>query len=208
MSENIEFFPIPIENLRIDSILSFDLYLKRKEKYVLYRNRKLKVTYDDIDNLVASKTKNLFIQKSERESYRRYIEKHIGNILSDERIPLEKKSRILYGVSTDLMRQAFSKNLSKETMERSYSLTSNTVKHLVKEPRGFHALLRLTPHDYYTYTHSINVSIYSIMLAIESGILEISKIEEIYLGELMRSEDAREGLSAFMEKRKPEWKNR
>jgi cyclohexa-1,5-dienecarbonyl-CoA hydratase len=33
-------------------------------------------------------------------------------------------------------------------------------------------------------------------------------IEEIYLNELMKTEDAHEGLNAFMEKRKPEWKNR
>lgn len=36
----------------------------------------------------------------------------------------------------------------------------------------------------------------------------MSKAEEIYLGDLMRTEDAHEGLSAFMEKRKPQWKNR
>ena len=32
-------------------------------------------------------------------------------------------------------------------------------------------------------------------------------IEDIYLNELMNTEDAQEGLNAFLEKRKPEWKN-
>lgn len=36
----------------------------------------------------------------------------------------------------------------------------------------------------------------------------ISRAEELYLGDLMQTEDVHEGLTAFMEKRKPEWKNR
>ena len=33
-------------------------------------------------------------------------------------------------------------------------------------------------------------------------------VEDIYLGDLMETEDANEGLAAFMEKRKPVWKDR
>jgi len=32
-------------------------------------------------------------------------------------------------------------------------------------------------------------------------------IEDIYLDELMKTADAQEGLEAFLEKRRPEWKN-
>ena len=35
----------------------------------------------------------------------------------------------------------------------------------------------------------------------------IKKIEDIYLNELMKTSDANEGLSAFLEKRQPVWKN-
>ena len=33
-------------------------------------------------------------------------------------------------------------------------------------------------------------------------------VEELYLNELMETEDANEGINSFLEKRKPIWKNR
>src|SRR5260370_41899490 len=43
-----------------------------------------------------------------------------------------------------------------------------------------------------------------------NGALEsaLTKVENLYLHELMKTEDAQEGVRAFMEKRKPEWRNR
>jgi cyclohexa-1,5-dienecarbonyl-CoA hydratase len=48
-----------------------------------------------------------------------------------------------------------------------------------------------------------------IQLGLEENFLDgLEKIEKMYLEELMASEDAHEGLEAFLEKRKPVWKNK
>lgn len=49
--------------------------------------------------------------------------------------------------------------------------------------------------------------------AIDSGLIEstadaMHKAEAIYMKELMKTEDAQEGLRAFLEKRQPNWRNR
>jgi len=36
----------------------------------------------------------------------------------------------------------------------------------------------------------------------------LERVEDLYLNELMKTEDAHEGVKAFMEKRKPDWRNR
>src|SRR6266404_2931487 len=36
----------------------------------------------------------------------------------------------------------------------------------------------------------------------------LKRIEDLYLNELMKTEDSREGIQAFMDKRKPDWRNK
>jgi cyclohexa-1,5-dienecarbonyl-CoA hydratase len=45
----------------------------------------------------------------------------------------------------------------------------------------------------------------SLYMSVNEG---MTAVEQLYLGELMKTEDSREGLNAFLERRKPIWKNK
>jgi len=68
----------------------------------------------------------------------------------------------------------------------------------------------------YVRTHIVPHSASSLRLAVRAAragfsercLADLERAETLYLRELMRTEDAVEGLKAFLEKRAPEWRNR
>lgn len=93
----------------------------------------------------------------------RIVEK-IKDILSDNEIPPQRKAKVVYKSSVDLtynlLRRPTQKNI-KEYKEGIFDL----VDHLLVNDELSNYLLDITSHDYSTYTHSVNVGVYSILLA-------------------------------------------
>ncbi|UCD37492.1 MAG: HD-GYP domain-containing protein [Fidelibacterota bacterium] len=79
--------------------------------------------------------------------------------------PVEKAG-IVYGSSIDMMNNL----LEQPTMpaiQKSKTIIRVVVNHMLKEEDSAHNLKEVAEHDYYTYTHSVNVGMLSIMLGKE-----------------------------------------
>ncbi|MCD6569629.1 MAG: hypothetical protein J7L53_02890 [Deltaproteobacteria bacterium] len=162
----MSFKPIPIEIMQIDAEKSFRLYIKVKNKFVLFAGKSIVFTEEHKARLLASGLKRLYVRDTDEEPLKRYTAKHMDKILSDPHVAPKIKAKIFYSSSTYTMEEVF-KDPRAETISEMKNTINPMVKLLLEDQDIMRNLLVLTEHDYYTYTHSVNVGIFATALAIK-----------------------------------------
>ena len=84
--------------------------------------------------------------------------------IHDKRLTPEKRADVVYQSSVELMGKLLDDPKAENIMEAKQGI-SEIVDMVFSQDDTSHYLLRITSHDYYTYTHSVNVGIFGIMLA-------------------------------------------
>ena len=183
-----EFHPIPLDSLRISSVLDFDLYLPRDEdgddqrrRFALYRRHNLPIRKDHLERLSESGHEAVYVAAGERGKYQHYLEDHLGSILRDERIESERKVAILYDAASGLVRDVWRDPSLPESQRRCAALVKNTFNCLLGQRPSVGYLVSAMSRQYSTYTHSVNVCLYSLALAKHLG-LGVTAVEELGLG--------------------------
>ncbi|MBF0344959.1 MAG: HD-GYP domain-containing protein [Nitrospirae bacterium] len=94
----------------------------------------------------------------------RLVTDELKEAVRDDKLPPEKKARIVYDSATVIMAKLFddpkAKNIS-AAKEGIYDI----VDLIISDDKTSLNLLQITSHDFYTYTHSVNVGLLSIMLS-------------------------------------------
>jgi len=76
----------------------------------------------------------------------------------------EGKAKIIYNQSIEIMQSLMKRPTVKNICE-SKSEVVELVQHMVDNQDMFRYFIKINSHDYYTYTHSVNVGVFSTMLA-------------------------------------------
>jgi len=181
------YIPISLDSLRIDTITDFDLFINiskknQKRRLVLYRKRNISFTERNRKNLAYHGTEELFIDSSDKKQYQLYLEDNLDAIIADESVPTEEKSKIAYTCATGLVEELMENPRSGEHIKRSKAVISNMVNYMLTGSQAFFSLMTVTSFDYYTYTHSVNVSVFGIALAHRLGIYTQQEINAIGTG--------------------------
>ena len=180
------FFSIPIVSLRVDTIVRFDLYIRSNplSSPVLYRERNLPFTEQTKERLSESAVNELFVSSEQSAAWRGYVESNLNAILSDPKIDIVERSKVLHDSAAGLVKDVFQEPRSGEVLQRSRALVENAISFILTQQAAVESLLKVTAIDYYTYTHCVNVFVFSIAFARRLG-LEGSQMMEFANGALL-----------------------
>ena len=174
MDVSVEYIPVILNAIRVDTIVGCDLYLQnhinKEIRYVLYCSGTNVVKSDKIDDLQKHQVKNLFVRKEDKKIYLKYVESSLKHIINDGRVDVKEKAYIVYDVAKNIMEDVFEDPRSGEQVERSKTWVSNTINFIIRSKGSFSGMMGIISYDYYTYTHSVNVSVLGLLFAKYLGI--------------------------------------
>ena len=161
------FFSISLGSLRVNSIPSFDLYIHHAStgKHVLYRGKNTPFSEKTLNQLLDNRHKELHVPREQRDDYFDYSSRLIADVVSDERVSTKEKSSLVYSTSSSIMEDLFVTPRSSTRIRQAKETVHTTVDFIAQDEEAARSLIFLTCHDYYTYTHSVNVTIFATTLA-------------------------------------------
>jgi putative nucleotidyltransferase with HDIG domain len=172
-------------NVRINSLIpgkptTFDIFLKVNNQIVVYLRAGDKLEKQKIQSLNTKDSGFYFLVKeTDRKLYKAYVHDQ----MSSTDLNVAQKALVLRESSMSLVEELFESPEVNKALNAARPIIKDFIKFMDAEPQAMGHLISLSSHDFYTYNHSLDVSIYSLGLA---EVLSFNKIdlEELGVGAL------------------------
>ena len=195
--ENDPFFKVRINTLIPGKPLSFDLFVRINAQNILYLRAGDKLDEKKLQTLQNKDSGNHFLVKEEdRKSYKSYLHDQMISANLNTR----QKAVVLRESSMTLIEELFENPDVNKALDNSRPIIKEFVEFMKTEPEAMGHLISLSGHDFYTYTHSLDVGIYSLGLAEAIG-LDRNELEEMGVAALFHDIGKRQiGLDILTKK--------
>jgi len=158
------YFPIYLNTIRANTINTFNIFIRVVKNYVLYHSGSDLLTEEVIKNLIDNKVSIVYIHKSEKDEYNRYLIENFSAILSDPKTLIHEKATIAYSTLSTTAQALFEKPAA-ESLKIYNSSVSTVTDFVIMYEKAIYNLIRLTSHQFNVSTHSINVGLFALGLA-------------------------------------------
>ncbi len=155
--------------LKVDLSLEFRLYAKNElEMMSLFLDRDTVIDEQIFQKI--HKTQNIYISQKEKEKFNKFLEKHIQDLVKNNELNVQEKTDLLYRSTAILTDSLYSNPEALENVQRSKQIVNPIMQSIMHNNSTIASYMKIIAYDYYTYTHSLNVSIYSLCLGAELGL--------------------------------------
>lgn len=116
------------------------------------------------DLLRAHPFDKMYVRQEEIGKYYSGMEHSLDSVIDDPQIDMGDKSAMIYSCAANIMEDVFSDPRSGENLARTKDITNHIIKFSLTDGSSISSLLSLSSHDYYTFTHCVNVAVFSVGL--------------------------------------------
>lgn len=121
--------------------------------------------------------KALYIDFEDKEAYEAYRDGYMSSL---NKTKFDEKTAQVYSKATDIINELYNNPETLGAQEKSKEVVNDLVNTILDDNFTIRSLMSIATHDYYTHTHSLNVSVYSLCLGAH---LKFSKEKLSELGE-------------------------
>lgn len=112
----------------------------------------------------------LYVSEEDEELYQAYVSRHLQSIAKSSDISIDQKAHLIYEKASETVKAMFKNPESLENVKNAQDVVNGSIEIILNDHCAVESLMKITAHDYYTHTHSVNVSIYTLSLGAFLGI--------------------------------------
>lgn len=149
--------------------LEFNLYIKEhKTEMSLFLQSDTIIDKEHKNSLME--IERLYVSKKQKSLYEHFLEKKLIDTVENNSLSLEDKTEIIYSSTTELTDSLYENPNALENVQRSKNIVEPILHSIIYDEKAIKSFIKIIEYDYYTHTHSLNVSIYALCLGSELGL--------------------------------------
>lgn len=152
------------------SQIDFNLFLPNETKTSMSLFLQSHTAVDGEAKVKLREIEMLYVREEDEARYKAYVERHIQSVVKNRDISTEQKGRLIYEKAAESIDAMFKNPESLENVKNAEPVVKSFIDIILHDKSAVESLMHITAHDYYTHTHSINVSIYTLSLGSFLGI--------------------------------------
>jgi HD-GYP domain-containing protein (c-di-GMP phosphodiesterase class II) len=152
------------------SKIDFNLFLPNETKSAMSLFLQSDTAVDGNAKVKLREIEGLYVSEEDEALYQAYVSRHLQSIAKASDISIDQKAHLIYEKASETVKLMFKNPESLENVKNAQDVVNGSIEIILNDHCAVESLMKITAHDYYTHTHSVNVSIYTLSLGAFLGI--------------------------------------